>query len=209
MTMTMTKMKIDYTSLNPGERNYWIRTLLLVSFVGLAYYSCSIYSTSNNNTNSDIINAVNNAPSVVAATTSLVRGGGVTGDGEQEDLSSTSVGDSYVEIKTNSFVEEGGGLLGDEPCDCFDDSCYHGERIVDDKGCNGQGRCFWYPHGNYVQSKKGYCSKCSGVNCGAHRAPICFECLQYDNSWKGKNYCNGECEWSSGFLGIGGDCVKK
>eukprot|EP00751_Fragilariopsis_kerguelensis_P030487 CAMPEP_0170925606 /NCGR_PEP_ID=MMETSP0735-20130129/12379_1 /TAXON_ID=186038 /ORGANISM="Fragilariopsis kerguelensis, Strain L26-C5" /LENGTH=235 /DNA_ID=CAMNT_0011325709 /DNA_START=65 /DNA_END=772 /DNA_ORIENTATION=- len=151
-------------------------------------------------TNTNVIDTVINAPSVVvAATTSLVRGGndGGNGDGggvgEQEGLFSTSVGDNFIKSNTNSFVEEEGGL---QISDCYNSgSCYlhHG----DEKACKEKG-CFYYPHLFISKETQGYCANCSGVSCGAHRAPECRYCLSYKGADKGKNYCNGDCEWYPG-----------
>mmetsp|Transcript_2060 Transcript_2060/g.2359 ORF Transcript_2060/g.2359 Transcript_2060/m.2359 type:complete len:199 (-) Transcript_2060:17-613(-) len=198
--MTNTKMKADYTSLTP-ERNYWSPLFFLVVFVCAAYFG-TIYQTN--------MNVIITAPSVVAATTtSLVRGGdgvGVgVGDGGQEDLSSTSVGDNFIKSNTNSFVEKEGVL----PRDCFDlYSCT--KHRNKEKACKGQGGCFYYPHLFISKETQGYCANCSGVSCGAHRAPECRYCLSYKGADKGKNYCNGDCKWIPGFLGDwNGECYPK
>mmetsp|Transcript_16788 Transcript_16788/g.19357 ORF Transcript_16788/g.19357 Transcript_16788/m.19357 type:complete len:205 (-) Transcript_16788:181-795(-) len=187
-TNTKTKMKADYTSLtSPKQWNYWIPIFLLGVFVYVAYAG-NIYHTNMN---------VTTAPSVVAATTtSLVRGGDGVGVGVGDgggnighaDLSTTSVVDNSFQSNTNSFVEE---EVDPVPRECFSKSCtkHRGE-----KACTGQGGCIWYPHCGL----EGYCAGCSGVSCGAHRALHCGVCKFFDGDFKGKNYCNGDCEWFSG-----------
>ena len=196
MTMTKTKTKEDYTGLTPPEQwNYWFKAILLCLLVGLEYLG-NIYHTNNN---SDGINAVIiNGPSiVVATTTSLVCGRDSNGDGGQEDVSSTSVGDNYIKsnTNTNSFMEGGGGLLGD--CDSEFCTIHFGFE----NSCKKYGGCFWYPH------LTGYCSNCSGVSCGTHRAPECLDCPWYDSKDQGKGYCNGDCKWYHD--DNGGSCVPK
>ena len=119
----------------------------------------------------DINAVIINAPSivvvvvvVVVATTNLIRGGASNknGDGGQEDLSSTSVGDNYIKRKKDAFVEKEGGLLGDcnnnGPC-----TTHSGDA----KACTGQGGYYWYPHHLYLYSPSevGLCSNCLGVTC--------------------------------------------
>mmetsp|Transcript_15793 Transcript_15793/g.17718 ORF Transcript_15793/g.17718 Transcript_15793/m.17718 type:complete len:182 (-) Transcript_15793:48-593(-) len=163
-TNTKTKMKADYISLTPPKQwNYWIPIFLLGVFVYVAYVG-NIYHTNMN---------VITAPSVAAAmTTTLLRGGDGSGNGNgngnggQEDLSC-------------SFV-----IGPDGPCRAHSGN---------EKACNGQRGCHWYPH-----FRSGTCSGCSGVSCGAHRAPHCEVCGIFDGDFKGEPYCNGQCEWYDG-----------
>jgi len=191
--------KTNYTSISPGESNYLIRMVFFALFAISAYYG-NIYRTNNNNMNAVIITA-----SDVAAT-SLVRGGVSNGDGGQEDLSSISVGGSYIESKTNLFVEEGVG--------CGTGTCY--SHMGNEKACNEQAGCYWYPHlvnfcdqhtKDYIPNQH-YCTDSSGVSCGGHRAPSCGSCDDYDGKERGKSYCNGDCKWETKWIHES-KCVSK
>jgi len=219
MPTIITANKIDYTPIVDGkeEENHWIRKSVLF----LTLLVClGLYSTTNNN-----IRFVHNES--VAATSSLVRIGAGAGAGAgagvrggsittsvsvindntdidvratsrgQEDLSSTSVGDNSIESNTNLFVEEGeGGLLGN----CWLHPC-HG----DEKTCEGQEGCYFYPHLNnsFGDKYKGSCNRCAGVSCGLHRAPDCSRCSNYDGEWKASGHCHGECNWQVDIDGVG------
>merc|ERR1712238_106699 len=207
MTKAKTKMKADYTSLSPA-RNYWMEIMLLCVIVGVAVFSSSSIYRTNNNPGGI------NAPVATTTTTTkanLVRGGVSNGDAGQEELSSTSVGDTYIKSVTNSFVgkevEEGGGLL--EGCrlgPCLD---HNG----DEEACKGQGGCYWYSHlhAQWISEIGGLCSPCAGVNCGRHLAPACRSCPSYDNHDYGESYCFGPvCKWhDSIFYDSGGVYLPK
>ena len=65
------------------------------------------------------------------------------------------------------------------------------------KHCTRAG-CYWYPHvDDDGDIGVGRCSISAGVSCGNHRAPDCDQCPYYDNKFKGKKYCNGDCKWYS------------
>ena len=111
----------------------------------------------------------------------------------------SSTNPAMIKSVTNSFAkmeEEKGGP------ECYRGPC---DKNRNEKDCKeAWERCYWYPH-----IGSGMCSSCSGVSCGEHRNVRCARCNFYGpkpsnpfkTSNKGKNYCNGECEWKRGLGG--------
>ena len=103
--------------------------------------------------------------------------------------------------KLEKFTEQVncGGHRANSCSECpFDGDTHKGKNW-----CNGD--CYWNDgksvnRGKAEENKKQPGCLLKKINCGGHRAKnYCSECPFYKNKYKGKNYCNGDCQWNDIF----------